>query len=1048
MLHFIEKANSDKNLELEIRFGKFKGGYFLPGVNLEEYDRLLKFVSRWANGNMACAATNSIEYIYNDFKCSVNNKTKTSSWMKKTKFETQDIQEYGYRICLSSEQDIDKPENPGEIVMFRSKNRISYIIDVFRYDITIAKESRSQRELAYVSPRYELEIEYIGNKGNASVDSDPEHVVEKINRHIHSVNQVIQNNYFVIKESEKNYVMDQYRKLTNSSSFVGSQPVTFEKSHIQQVQNGYAVTEKIDGDRTFMLISDNGHIFLIKSNMHIVKTGLYSEHNGLTLLDGEYVQTPKRSYFAFDILFHDGNDLRYKKDLNLFDRLKLVEEVTKKIQHPKPKDNEHIHDTNIYIKMFYDNIINGAKTILQSPHEYELDGLIYTPINEPYFNRNNLKWKPPHLNTIDFFVMFAGTNQGYVEWHLFVQTTEKDPHKEINLKNEFSDLEKNIWIKKFRTRENENAYKTLVQQNCLSKDGCLFYNRTVVECYYNANTKVWIPIRTRWDKTQNKTKRGGNFASVAYSIWNSIMNPVTENDICTTPPRATKQQVSTSLGSRKSSIVINLRTFHNEVKSTLLRNSLENTSDYSIALLDLASGKGGDLHKWSHNKLQTVVGFDINTEYIDEAKRRLKQSKAATDILFYQADLRSDNIYRLLKKNSSLMDFQIITCHFALHYFFEEEQYLDNFLKNVSENLKRGGYFIGTAFDGKKVHELLRNANVKKNGKYEKKENDTTIFSIEKKYSGKTFEKLSLFGQKIGVYLGGNTVMSQETDEYLVDFEKFFEYAKKYDLEPLPIDLDDKDKIGTPWINFSHFYNHIIQSASNLSDAEKEYSFLNNVFILTKTSPSNLEKVMLIDNSEEDEMRIEELMSKLNITPDQNISFIELPELWQRKMDHGKILIRQHSITKNPLTESLLFVAKNMEPSKNWTTRKLNNRFKDKNPLHVFSDLFNVSVFTLDDDMKLTLQTEDNYDSCIILYKEINVTVLHRNNLIEIAIKKDSIPSFLLGNESEDSSSVAIKKTYTLTELKNIARNAKVKGFSTMKKQELIDLLTEKELLN
>lgn len=40
--------------------------------------------------------------------------------------------------------------------------------------------------------------------------------------------------------------------------------------------------------------------------------------------------------------------------------------------------------------------------------------------------------------------------------------------------------------------------------------------------------------------------------------------------------------------------------------------------------------------------------------------------------------------------------FDIISCQFAFHYSFESLDQAECILRNVSESLKPGGYFIGT----------------------------------------------------------------------------------------------------------------------------------------------------------------------------------------------------------------------------------------------------------------------------------------------------------------------------------------------------------------
>ena len=67
--------------------------------------------------------------------------------------------------------------------------------------------------------------------------------------------------------------------------------------------------------------------------------------------------------------------------------------------------------------------------------------------------------------------------------------------------------------------------------------------------------------------------------------------------------------------SRKYSSIINLRIFHNWIKDRLIRESIEqiknNNTNYSIAILDLATGRGGDILKWYKNNIYNAIGIDI-----------------------------------------------------------------------------------------------------------------------------------------------------------------------------------------------------------------------------------------------------------------------------------------------------------------------------------------------------------------------------------------------------------------------------------------------------
>ena len=52
--------------------------------------------------------------------------------------------------------------------------------------------------------------------------------------------------------------------------------------------------------------------------------------------------------------------------------------------------------------------------------------------------------------------------------------------------------------------------------------------------------------------------------------------------------------------------------------------------------------------------------------------------------------------------------FDVVSCQFSIHYFFENEDTLSTFLMNVSENLREGGKFIGTCLNGNRVFNALR----------------------------------------------------------------------------------------------------------------------------------------------------------------------------------------------------------------------------------------------------------------------------------------------------------------------------------------------------
>lgn len=93
------------------------------------------------------------------------------------------------------------------------------------------------------------------------------------------------------------------------------------------------------------------------------------------------------------IFFFSDKDVRGS---NLDVRLKQLEEVIQAVNRP----------TLIAKKFFmtgdlYKDTLNTFSVIDQLSPE-DNDGIIYTPITEPYFNSHIYKWKPPEQLTIHF----------------------------------------------------------------------------------------------------------------------------------------------------------------------------------------------------------------------------------------------------------------------------------------------------------------------------------------------------------------------------------------------------------------------------------------------------------------------------------------------------------------------------------------------------------------------------------------------------------------------------------------------------------------------
>ena len=534
--------------------------------------------------------------------------------------------------------------------------------------------------------------------------------------------------------------------------------------------------------------------------------------------------------------------------------------------------------------------------------DYVIDGLIYTPmklaVGANYLNENNprhtdtwknvFKWKPPHDNTVDFLVRFEPFDQVarlYVgqrpmDWEPL--TLDKYFDDKLTRSSEY--LEAAFLPNDIVDRETFSTYN-LSNPSC--KNGDIIENESIVEFSYDFEMG-WMPLRVRRDKTMafKKTSRLAKTANdygTALNIWQSIKFPVTSDHIfgvTTLSPSEIDdmdQKYYSRNVSRDKMASENMMKYHNYIKTQLLKFG-SNYKKNKLQLLDLACGRAGDLYKWNDFKL--VVGFDYNRDNLENPSdnggayarvfKNFENSEHKNDRINYlilvmdcgqildkeyirsmQAPTFDKEVAQLmwngskidnanLKQYSKIMQkgFDVVSCQFAIHYFFKDETTIDNFVHNVDSFLNDGGTFIGTCLDGFKVKKMLQGIDEK-----EADIKGRVLWNIQKHYEEDNPKAIKI-GEKINVYMES---INQRLDEFLVNIDTL---TKK--LKDKHILLHPKDGIR----NFADYYADFEKYKSKdklLSDKEKEYSFLNISFKYIKKVPKKGKAIddetKIIDNN-------------------------------------------------------------------------------------------------------------------------------------------------------------------------------------------------------
>jgi hypothetical protein len=352
------------------------------------------------------------------------------------------------------------------------------------------------------------------------------------------------------------------------------------------------------------------------------------------------------------------------------------------------------------------------------------------------------------------------------------------------------------------------------------------YDGSIVEFTWDLDDGVWYPLRVRHDKISP------NDNDTALSVWRSIAFPVELEDLVN-PARVKDagagakdmiyfDEVTAGDGAATDS----MRRFHRTwiIDRMLYRQAAQyvrslrppSSSNDDLRLLDLACGRGADIKSWIRNGYDVVLGLDLLEDnligttktgaYARLAKVRDKLKEAGMRYAFLPMDAgkpvgpdaAEDISDPSLKKIGQAIwrsrkgkpdprlvpydglasrPFDVVSCQFALHYFFGSRETLERFLDNVVDNLSGGGLFIGTCMDGSAVDEALKKEETLGQTPVTMEAfspSGALAWRIEKRYEGSYMpegkppeEDEEVFGKAIGVYM---ETINKVNQEYLVHF--------------------------------------------------------------------------------------------------------------------------------------------------------------------------------------------------------------------------------------------------------------------------------------
>ena len=645
---------------------------------------------------------------------------------------TLDLEEYSVRIKARRERELgDKDPDVTELLdqwkvqqkAFRLLRRWTFKGNGIRFDLSMVRQTKknirgefrwvtkfTQQDVSKELPVYEVEVELERLDGDTA-DS----AIQRLVKGVGEVLRGIQKSPLLIRESVKRQVFAGYKQLAKTDRFRGVSTRTLELANMvsqaepgsSNIREGYNVTDKADGLRTMGYVTETGRLYLIDNVPTVYETGLQVEGCANSLVDGEWITRNTANeaihqYLIFDIYFAPGG-----RDVHgipffvegaptapqRYNEMKAWEKLWNAAPGPKevvsgltPKTKLMV-STKKFLFAKAGEIFAQAAKVLDTPRIYETDGLIFTrnsaliPDQPQGDFVEQMKWKPPHDNTIDFLVVTekipetttdsihngfhptSGKEIRYKVLRLHVGD-RGDPRKmkvdprEIVLQvqplkpeitrganvyrpvlfqpEDFPDDKANVCYVEVKTDpETGDEYAYCEHSNEPIVD------KTIVEISYDSSRPAgwrWVPKLVRKEKTERLMKgelgRTLNSNATAQSIWNSIHEPVTLSMIRTGAEQPNMTEVTSVSAIERERAAITQK-YADRTASEKDMNRVGPLRDFhnkfiketilynavmkkpGLGLMDLGMGLAQDIQKWRRVNAGAVLGIDIAGDSIN-----------------------------------------------------------------------------------------------------------------------------------------------------------------------------------------------------------------------------------------------------------------------------------------------------------------------------------------------------------------------------------------------------------------------------------------------
>lgn len=729
-----------------------------------------------SQGNIASNISTSASTYVSSNRDNSNNSLQGNNdiWQMKMQKMKEDIERYDIRVSLNEEEDIDEPEEYSRPIFTRERTRDTFFMRGARIDMTRVMSISEDRS---PKPTFEIELEWIDDthiKSEHTMTRDQS--LDMFSRYVERLYMLFRDTHLLYTSYERVRI-EQFISKTlgrEAAKDVLVQARGIKRSDIVyggivgNPQDSYYFTFKADGHRKILVVK-NGMLWLcyppyefsLIQRLDSQGQKVIEPWNNC-IFDGELLRSSSSSntqsssssvtsssdvssrsnnyndtketlrYFVFDtVIYRSSSSIQNK---GYYDRLTIASNMCATVMSRVNMLiglSLEIKETYLFNNpdTFFDDL--GDMIERKRDLDYKQDGIMAIPSGKYNYKSDKQPMNKRVLTSIPDVCKIKDVREITIDFEVI-----KTQGGGITLRVYDDRVKKNVDFKGSKFKELTPDMIDI--DHPMTRD---VESGVIVEYEFNFDTGVLQPKVIRNDKS------GPNTLQVAEANWGDIISPLTDDDL-------------------SGKTLTFAFSYQNRIKRGLI-----NLIPRESTTLDIGTGRGGDLMKFSSNRV-SVIAIEPNEMNAEELIRRNEAANVVIDLLLNGGE-ESNVIRDSVLRNTINGKVDAVTAMLSLSFFWRDEETLESLITTISENLRDGGKFLFLTIDGNALEQIFQPAFSSEDNSDNILELSTSKFILH--------PKIPRQGRSVTVSLPG-TIVGEQQEEYLVKMNELTKRLRRHNI--------------------------------------------------------------------------------------------------------------------------------------------------------------------------------------------------------------------------------------------------------------------------